>query len=513
MEVVAQKPFKLLAFKGFVPDILRYVVFAFFALTFQFSGGIYLSLANQMVGSLVLIQQDIMFAGYASFVGMTIIFPLLFPLKFRFPSKVIFMTTSVGLIFCNIISMNTGSLPLLIIVSFFAGIFRMWGFFECMSTLQLKITPTRDFAVFFPVVYFLVLGSIQLSGITAGYIAYFYQWRYMQLLIIGSLSLVTLLSLLLFRNFHMNPPQPLSKIDWLGAILWSILLLLIIYLLEYGEYYDWFASTQIQNAAVFSVMLLGINVWRGLTVDHPFNSIPAFRHKNMFTILMLFAAMCILLATSNILQNSYTGAILHYDYLTTLSLNWSVFAGVLAGCLFSYVALVKFDVGYKLMTTIGFLLILFYIAEMYFLISPATNIEKLYLPLMARGAGNAIIYVVLTVYAARTIPFIFFFQVLAIFGFIRTCIGTPLGTAIIERTFLICQRNNTMSLGSELDMQNPIVNTLPLSNLLNEFHRQVFLVSIKEVFGYAAVGGVIIILLTLIARYNLLRKFKMPRFW
>lgn len=70
-------------FRDFVPDRLRVFLCLFLALCFQFSGGIYLSSVSQMVGSLALMQEDIMMAGYASFVGMTIIFPILFRLKIQ----------------------------------------------------------------------------------------------------------------------------------------------------------------------------------------------------------------------------------------------------------------------------------------------------------------------------------------------------------------------------------------------------------------------------------------------
>ena len=155
-------PTRILMFRDFVPDRVRVFLCLFFAVTFQFSGGIYLASVSQMVGSLALMQEDIMMAGYASFVGTTIVFPILFRLKFRFTSRSIFLMVCPALIVCNLITMSTGSLPVLVGVCFIAGMLRMWGTFECLSSVQLSITPTRNFAVFFPVVYLIVLGSIQL---------------------------------------------------------------------------------------------------------------------------------------------------------------------------------------------------------------------------------------------------------------------------------------------------------------------------------------------------------------
>lgn len=104
-------PIRILMFRDFVPDRVRVFLCLFFALTFQFSGGIYLASVSQMVGSLALMQEDIMMAGYASFVGMTVIFPILFRLKFRFTSRAILLVVCPVLIVCNLITMRAGSLP------------------------------------------------------------------------------------------------------------------------------------------------------------------------------------------------------------------------------------------------------------------------------------------------------------------------------------------------------------------------------------------------------------------
>ena len=106
-----------------------------------------------------------MMAGYASLVGMSLTFAIMFRLKFRFPSKTTFLTCGIAIILCNLICMYTRSVPLLVTVCFFGGIFRMWATFECNSTIQLWLTPQRDLSVFFCYIYLLVQGCLQLSGL------------------------------------------------------------------------------------------------------------------------------------------------------------------------------------------------------------------------------------------------------------------------------------------------------------------------------------------------------------
>lgn len=231
-------PTRVMMFRDFVPDKLRVFLCLFLALSFQFSGGIYLSSVSQMVGSLALMQEDIMMAGYASFVGMTIIFPILFRLKFRFTTRSILLFIYPALITCNFITMHTDSLPVLVLVCFIAGMLRMWGTFEALSNVQLSITPTRDFAVFFPVVYLIVLGSIQLSGLLTVYLGYWADWRYMHWCIMGLLFVGWGIVAALTHHFRFMKPMPLFGIDWLGGVLWAIFLLSTIFVFEYGKFYD-----------------------------------------------------------------------------------------------------------------------------------------------------------------------------------------------------------------------------------------------------------------------------------
>lgn len=63
---------------GLIPRRLKPYLFIFFVLIIQFSGGVYLAAASQMVGTTALMQEDILMTGYASLVGMAINFAVMF---------------------------------------------------------------------------------------------------------------------------------------------------------------------------------------------------------------------------------------------------------------------------------------------------------------------------------------------------------------------------------------------------------------------------------------------------
>lgn len=494
-------PTRVMMFRNFVPDKVRVFLCLFFAVSFQFSGGIYLSSVSQMVGSLAFMQEDVMMAGYASFVGMTILFPILFRLKFRFTTRSILLFVCPALIVCNIITMQTEKLPVMVIFCFIAGILRMWGTFEALSNVQLSITPTRNFAVFFPVVYLIVLGSIQLSGLVTVYLGYWANWQTMHWFIIGLLFVLWILTATLTQHFRFMKPMPLFGIDWLGGALWSIFLLSTIFILEYGQFYDWYDSPQIVIGTVTAIVSLALSIHRMIVRRHPYISMEAFRYKNLFPLLFLFLMLCFFLATPNVLQNIFTGSILHYDVLNTVSLNWWNLTGTIAGCLAAYYWHVHLHGRYKVPVFAGFALIVGYQCIMYFIIDPNLNIEWLYVPTMLRGAGYAILYISLTVYVTGIVPFQHFFQVLSILGFVRTGFGSVFGSAVYNRILQYIVPENFQTISMELDFVNTAINPCSFGNIYSEAMKQAMLVSLKEMYGWVCIIGVLFLCLLLSEKF------------
>ena len=169
--------------KDFVPLSLRFPLMLLIIVVYMFSGGVYMSAVSQMSGTWSWIDEDVMMAGYASMTGLTMAFPLLFRTQFRFPPRGLHLF-SAGVIIVS------DYLPLVVFLSFFSGFFKIVATFVCWSNIQLRITPKRDFAVFFPILFTFVLGSVQLVNVATGYSLYAFDWKAMHRLPIGAFLLV-----------------------------------------------------------------------------------------------------------------------------------------------------------------------------------------------------------------------------------------------------------------------------------------------------------------------------------
>ena len=472
----------------------------FFAMAFQFNGGVFLPTAMQMSSELGCIKEDVSMAGYASFIGMTIIFPILFRLKFRFTTRSILLTVCPVLIICNLITMHTGNLALMILVCFISGFFRMWGTFECFSNMRLTITPAGDFSTFYPVIYIIVLESIQLSGLVATHITDWANWRYMHWFVIFMVGVVWLLVFLFTRHVRPGKVVPLYNIDWIGALLWVIFLFSVVFVCIYGEFYDWLASAEIRACIVIAVVALLLNYNRMHTLKRPYVEPDVFTYPKFPLILVLFLALCIYLTTSTVLQTLFMSSILKYDTLNSVSLNWCAFAGILCGSGIVFYRRVVQHKGFKMLIFIGFCLLTIYQYYMYFLIDPNLNIESLYIPNFLRGIGYGMLYISLTIYIAVSIPFKHFFQALCVLSFIRTSIATPLGTALLNRALKYLQQDNIANISRNMDQVRAWEENIPIDKLYSIIQMQTTLTSLKELFGWICIQGTIFLLIIMAYR-------------
>ena len=369
-------------FKEFLPTPVCIVLSLFFAMVFQFNGGVFLPAATQMSSALGCIQEDVTMAGYASFIGMLMV---------------------------------------------------VWICVMCLT-----------------------------------------------------------------RTIRLGKKIPLYGIDWIGLLLWTVMLFAIVFICIYGDFYDWLDSVQIRSCIVIAVVSLLININRMTSIRHPYIDPQVFRYKKFPVVLFLFLMLCLFLTTSSVLQNAFMTSILQYDTLNAISLNWCVFAGILAGAGIVFFRQAVLKEGYKLLISVGFTLIVMYQYYMYFLlIYPDLNIESLYLPNFLKGIGHGVLYISLTIYVAKHIPFKHFFQSLCVLSFIRTSIAPPLGAAILNRWMKHLQRDNWGLLSRNMDNLHEWMPDVSLMQLYEEVNTQTMLTSLKELFGWICLLGTVFLVIVL----------------
>jgi hypothetical protein len=515
--------YRIGAFKPFVPDWARFAILLLTVFAFQLSGAVYPTNQDEMVGATALTAEDLRLVATASYIGMTMAFPLLFRLKFRFMSRTILLTCGAVVIAGNVVTMTSNQMPVLLIASFITGMFRMIATFECNSSMQLVVTPQRNLSVFFCFLYIIILGSISLSGIVSAHLADWQQWQQMHLVMIAVLAAVMILLACTLRPFRFMKKMPLYRIDWFGMGMWSALLLLLNFIFEYGTRLDWFDSEKIKTAIAAAFVIAACLAFRTFTAKRPFIAPTTFRYKSLTISVFLFAAMQLLLGTTYVVMPAYTAGALRYDVLNGAALNWAVLAGVAIGIAASYYWLVIAKGGFKPIVFCGFLCLVVTHLLLLRIIAPSIPKESLYIPYAIRGAGTAMLYVSLTLYTVLGMPFTHFMQGIAVLGVVRESLGGTLAntlcTELLERLF----KAHRILLGQGLDqtnataaaLQQSVANTAAAQGrsleqatalggnaAYDQLNFQAMLVSWKEVLGWWTLLGVATLALILGYHYG-----------
>lgn len=486
-------PFDIPDVATWIPRRLKPWLFILFVLIIQFSGGVYLAAATDMIGTTAMMREDVLMAGYASLIGMSLNFAVMFRIKFRFSNRVQLLSACIVLIGTNFVSAATDSVPVLVAVCLVAGWFRMQATFACNSTIQLWLTPVRDMSVFFCYVYLVVDGTIQLCGIASVYAAFGWLWPAMQWIMTGLLALMMILVLVFVRPVHTPLHIPLLGIDWLGSLLWGGFMLCFAFVCVYGDYFDWWEAAEIRTATCLGVACLTINLWRSTFLHHPYISLRALSNGNVVRAALVYLVFFTLLATEHVFEHPYAAEILGFDSTNLIDLNCYVLAGILAGCAFTYLTFARHRWRYKTMTAVAFALAAAYLACFYFLIDYGVAKEMLFVPLLLRGAAAVIVSIVmLTSVVQSGLPFEVFPQALTVNGFAGAVMGATLGPAVVGEWLRSAVASKLAWLAGAYTAAGRAAAP-PAGELARMLGRQALAVSMKEIFGWlliAALGAV-----------------------
>ncbi|MDE5636183.1 MAG: hypothetical protein K2I52_07765, partial [Muribaculaceae bacterium] len=316
----------------------------------------------------------------------------------------------------------------------------------------------------------------------------------------GLLALMMLLVLVLVRPVRGPMYIPLLGIDWIGAVLWACFMMSFTFVCVYGSYFDWWDAQEIRWATVLGLVSLGINLWRATFLHHPYISFQAMTNRNVIRATGVYLVFFTLIATEHVFEHTYAAGVLGFDETNLIDLNWYVFAGIIAGCGFTYMTFALRKWRYKTMTAIAFALAIVYLAWFYFMIDYGVEKEMLFMPLFFRGAASVIISIVfLTSIVQSGLPFQVFPQALTINGFTGAVMGAAFGPAVVGEILRHTMAGNASLLGASVIGVNPDVAQVPLGQLYGIVQTQALVVSMKEIFGWLLIVAIVSLLVILVS--------------
>ncbi len=479
-------PFTMPMYREFIPKGVRPWIYLLQAFCFQLSGCVYLGALNEMIGGMSLMREDITMCLYSNLAGMAIWFPVLFRMKFHFPNRSLLMSAALVIAICNLLFTHTTFLPLMWGLCFVAGIAKIQGTFECMSNIQLWMTPKRNFAVFFPILHIVLLTSIQLQEWYSAWFAQHLCWQASHWFVATLMMLVVGLQFFLTRPWCPLPqPAPLKGIDWTGAFLWSLFGLQIAYIFNYGDWLDWWHSPTVRLLTGTALITLFFALQRMRHRPGAFCEPDMWGYRHLFPIVLLIALVEGILAAEHVLEEVYYEEVMEWEMLTSRELIlWSL-PGIWLGCGLSllWLRVWKFNV-YKLIA-IGLLGITLYCTGEYFTVAQHINIEALRWSIACRGFGYAVLSISFMWCLHEIMSFEHFFQALSVFNVMHMYIGGVIGCAIYAWGIRYYMADNIVRYAQYLTPETFSATPLDIGTWMEDFVPRMMAVSIKQLYGWA----------------------------
>lgn len=478
--------FMMPMFRSWVPKRIQPWIYVVTVFCVQFSSGMYLGALDAIRGTTNFMIEDLLMLLYAGLAGMAIYFPMLFRMKFRFTNQQLLCGAAITIAICNLVTMHCQSMPVLLVVCFISGMAKIQGTFECMSNIQLWITPRRDFAVFFPVLHIVLLTAIEGSGFLAAWFAHHFTWQMMHLFTIGTMSFILLTQLTLCRPFCPMPQRiPLKGIDFLSGLLISLLMLVVCYIMVYGDYRMWMDSRNLRLLAGVAFLLGALILHRLSHVSNPYVSPKIFTYRNVLPILIVTAIGELLLGCEHTVEEILYEEVIGLEELTKeKQFLWAlpgVYVGVLIDLL--WLKVLKWRV-WKLFG-IGFGLILVYAVLMYFTLDMQVNIEQYRLSIVLRGCAYAILAATLMWSLDESIPDLEqFFMGLFVFNIFHMYLAGAAGYGIYTTLFSHFLNDDISRYGSQLTLSRLNMHDFDMGQFMSQYYlHSMMSVALKQVYG------------------------------
>ncbi|MCQ2208372.1 MAG: hypothetical protein MJZ02_09165 [Paludibacteraceae bacterium] len=480
-------PFMMPMFKEWVPKKIQPWIYVVTVFCVQFSSGVYLGALESIRGTTNFMLEDLLMLLYTSLAGMAIYFPMLFRMKFRFTNQQLLIGAAIVIGICNLIAIHTTNMAILLVVCFISGMAKLQGTFECMSNIQLWITPKRDFAVFFPVLHIVLLTSIEGSAWLAAWFSYHFSWQMMHGFSIGTMCLIVASQLILCRPFCPMPQRlSLKGIDFPSGLLISVLMLVITYILVYGDHYMWFSAWHIRILAGVGFLIGGFILYRLTNVAEPYVNLKIFTYKNVLPILVVMALGELLLGCEHTLEEIFYSEVVRLEEHTKESQYLWVLPGMYAGIAIDlfWLKLKKWKV-WRLFG-FGFGCILAYALLMYFNIDVNAPLSQYRLAIMLRGCACSILAATLMWSLDESIPDLEqFFMGLFVFNIVHMYLAGASGYGFYTTAFSHYLNDNIVRYGSQLSLTNVNPSQFDMAGFMDGYYiRSMISVALKQVYGW-----------------------------
>jgi MFS transporter, DHA2 family, multidrug resistance protein len=470
------------------------------------SGSVYLA------GGLSALPADITMAAYSYTIGLVCGIPLVLSLKRFYSSKVILTTVFSSLIILNVILGYTDQPLIFVMGSFVIGFFKIIGLLEVIATLMPILMPKGERHRLYGIYYPVNLITTQLTAMVFVWLANAYNWQVSQLYLNVPMLLALLIVIFLVHPDFPGERVSLVNFDWIGFLLAMIFMLLLNYVLTYGQVDDWYRSRDISIATIFCLLALLLVMGRTFMGQKPFFDLSVFKYGNVVFGLFIMLILGIFSGAGN-LQTALINIVVKNDQIESTRITLYMIPGYAVAAIFGYLYYTKFH-DFKLIIIIVAACYTVSFIQLYFLATPQATSQDFYIPMFLRGIAILLSYMAVGIYIANGVPFQDFFTVVFYYMTIRTYLGPVIFSSFFSNFLYHRTVHDLDLLASRIDLVNtyqqeryrPIINAATraglgsseatnaaIKGMYGTLQAQASLLAIKEAVGIVIIAGILLV--------------------
>ncbi len=348
---------------------------------------------------------DVRFSVVVYYIAIASAFPLEARFFNFFSSKPYFMANCVIYILINIGLYFSHSFAVLLILRFIGGMTSLGIIGTMFSLVFRQFHEQRSRVMGYATMYAALFSSAPLTQVLDAYVFTKYNFNALFLVeIFSAIPGIVLMYLILKGNIDLRRGGkiPLKMVRWESFILYSSSLMLLAYILLYGQYYHWFHSPRIILCSIAFVFLLTLFFLRQFKLEHPYIDLRVYKSRNFKIGMFLLVLFYLGKGDMSLLYGFYANSVrLDSYYLGYINLINAV--GITSGSLIA-ARFVLAGRNIRLIWITGFgALLAFHIYILQILGSQA-EIADLLIPLFLQGFGNGTLILSIVIFYVTAVP-------------------------------------------------------------------------------------------------------------
>ncbi|MBS1652097.1 MAG: beta-carotene 15,15'-monooxygenase [Bacteroidetes bacterium] len=207
--------------------------------------------------------------------------------------------------------------------------------------------------------------------------------------------------MIMLNNFRLNIRFPLYKLDWQSFLFYSIILILIGYIMIFGQEYYWLEDERIRYSTISIFILTLVYFVRQKSMRRFYVNLSVLKSRNFNVGMLLLFIMYICRFGLGIMNNFFSNVLkfdpMHVSYINLFNLS-GIVLGVIISC---SIVLQRKPIRYVWIP--GFLILFIFYISMFYLFDIYANEFNYFLPLFLHGLGVGMIMVPTIIFSISSV--------------------------------------------------------------------------------------------------------------